>query len=136
MKVHKIHYGREGKFIEQEYLEPHELKPGGLYKIVARNAKHGIWCPDQGGFWISRYKFRDNFLFVELHWDLSDGFGTVRPLEFIEMSPFDPKDFDTRERPSQVREDALEYLNTFSNPEKGREQWDPMEHGRAKAALD
>lgn len=120
MKVHRIHL-RGNRVIEQEYLEPHELKPGGLYKIVARNAKYGIWCPEQGGFWISRTKFNDNFLFVELHWDLSDGFGTVRPLEFIEMSPFNPEDFNTKERPSKVRRDALAYLNKFSDPEKGRD---------------
>jgi hypothetical protein len=121
MKIRKIYYGREGKYLEQEYLEPHELKAGGLYKIKARNAKHGIWCPEQGGFYISRYKFGDNFLFVELHYDLSDGFGTVYPLEFVEMSPFNPKNFQTKERPSQVRKDALEYLNRFSDPEKGRD---------------
>lgn len=113
MKIHKIPYGPRDnpKYIEQEYLEPHELKPGGVYKIKARNASFGVWTPEYQGFHISRTKFGRNYVFVEIHWDLSDDFGTVRPLKFVEMAPFDwtqLKDWDTEE---ELEKEVLKYLN-------------------------
>ena len=121
MKIHKIPYGPRDnpKFIEQEYFEPHELKPGGVYRIKARNASFGIWTPEYQGFHISREKFGRNYVFVELHWDLSDSFGTVRPLEFIEMAPIDwenLKDWDTE---PELEKETLKYLNKL---EKKREE--------------
>lgn len=115
MKIHKIHYGPRDnpKVIEQEYLEPHELKPGGLYKIKARNASFGIWTPEYQGFHISREKFGRNYLFVEIHWDLSDGFGTVRPLKFIEMCPFDTAQLKDWNTDAELEKKVLEYLNEF-----------------------
>jgi len=115
MKVHKIHYGPRDnpKVIEQEYLEPHELVPGGLYKIVARNASFGIWTPEYRGFHISRTKFGRNYLFVEIHWDLSDGFGTVRPLKFVELAPFNYTELKDWHTPDRLEKEVLSYLNEF-----------------------
>jgi len=74
---------------ENDYLKPEELKIGYLYRIDARNASIGIWRGfKKGDFVISRYKFGQNYLFEEIHWDLSPDFGTVKPLYEIEESPF------------------------------------------------
>lgn len=118
--VHKIPYGPRSnpKFKELKYYMPDELIEGGLYKISARNADYGIWVEKKQGFFISRVKFDRNYLFVELHWDLSDGFGTVRPLEYIEQVPFDTdklKDWDT---PVELEKEVLKYLNVFEAREE------------------
>ena len=73
---------------EKTYLKVEKLKPGYLYRIKARNGTVGIWDPDKGEFVLSRYKFGSNFTFGEIHWDLSDSFGTAKPWEELEKSPF------------------------------------------------
>jgi len=90
----------------KEYIKMEDLKHGFLYRIIARNASYGIWQADIKGFVISRWKFGDNFTFVEFHYDCED-FATARPVEELEKSPFDTisRDFD---------KDVLEYLNTYS----------------------
>jgi len=88
-----------------DYLKVHELKHGYLYKIHARNASIGIWNENTKDFTISRWKFSMNYLFEEIHWDMSKDFGTVKAIEEIEKTPF-----------TTLKEDGiLEYLN-----EKGR----------------
>jgi hypothetical protein len=52
-----------------------DCKDGFLYRIDARNARVGIYDKEQLGFIISRHKFKDNFLYVEYHWDV----GTIKP---------------------------------------------------------
>jgi hypothetical protein len=111
--VRKIHYGPRDnpKVIEQRYYTVDELKEGWLYRVRARNARLGIWTPEYSGFHISREKFGRNYLFVEIHWDLSDSFGTVLPLEEIELAPFNVewlKDWHTKR---SVERNVLEYLN-------------------------
>lgn len=92
-----------------EYLKPEELKVGYLYEIDARNASYGIWMGiEYGEFLISRYKFGDNFLFEEIHVDLSKGFGTAKPLKEIERSPFNMTNFDFSDN---IDTEVLEYLN-------------------------
>lgn len=54
-----------------------KLKNHWLYKIVARNAGMGIWITKRKSFLISRWKFRDNFLFEEFHYVTGPPFGTA-----------------------------------------------------------
>lgn len=72
---------------QASYISMNHLKKDFLYRIHARNARHGIWIPDLEGFLISRFKFGDNYLFVEHHWDC-EAFATAKPLKEIEKSPF------------------------------------------------
>jgi len=72
-----------------DYIKVENLKDGYLYKILARNSSIGIWQEDKGEFLISRFKFGDNYLFGEIHYDLSDHFGTVRPIKEICKTPFE-----------------------------------------------
>lgn len=93
----------------ETYLKPKELKVGYLYEIDARNASYGIWMGiEYGEFLISRYKFGDVFLFEEIHVDLSDSFGTVKPLKEIEKTPFDMTKLKFGDN---IDTKVLEYLN-------------------------
>ena len=75
-----------------DYLKVEDLKEGYLYRIMARNADYGVWFASEDGFVIRRLKFNDVFTFTELHWDLSDHFGTAKPLMELEASPFTKED--------------------------------------------
>jgi len=121
-------YIAEGK---RNYIEIPDLIPGYLYKIHARNARFGIWVPQRFGFLISRMKFRDNYLFEEIHYDASDMFGTARPLAEVERSPFDADTLNLidhkREDDGDLylaypnSEDILEYLNNFEQDDPERQ---------------
>lgn len=76
----------------ENYLRPSELKGAGSYLVSARNSHLGIFVPhaEKPGFVIRREKLGSTFLFVEYHWDLLGPYGTVKPLELVEMSPFSP----------------------------------------------
>ena len=76
-----------------DYLKVEELKPYYTYRIRARNGRVGIWRPETGEFTLRRTKFNDVFTFGEIHWDLDKHFGTAKPLEELEQSPFDYGDF-------------------------------------------
>ena len=54
-------------------------KDGYLYVIYSRNAMLGIYVAKRRGFRISRFKFGDNFEFVEYHWDVGEPHGTAKP---------------------------------------------------------
>lgn len=101
------------KVISDNYLKPEVLKDGYLYRINARNALYGIWSKLRGEFIISRFKFGHNFLFVEVHWDLSDDFGTVKPLELVEKAPFNPVIFRYYSVVRLRGAEVLNYLNQF-----------------------
>lgn len=77
-----------------DYLKVEELKPYYTYRIHARNGRVGIWRPEKGDFLLYRVKFNDHYTFGEYHWDLSDSFGTAKPLEELEKSPFTAKDME------------------------------------------
>lgn len=94
----------EGKM---PYLPVEELKPLYLYKLHARNASYGVWNPERKVFVISRFKFTDNFLCSEVHWDLDKHHGTAKPLEELEKTPFTLQDLNDR-----IRE-VKEYLNNY-----------------------
>lgn len=71
-----------------DYIKVEDLKDGYLYRIRARNSGYGIWFGKDQGFTIRRTKFYDVYSFVEIHYDLSKHFGTARPTEELEQSPF------------------------------------------------
>ena len=98
-----------------KYLKIEDLKDGYLYFIDARNAKHGIWISSRSGFLISRYKFGNNFLFEEYHWDCV-AFATVKPLREIEKSPFKSERLDKAMWDGD--KEILDYLNRFGNKYK------------------
>lgn len=91
-----------------KYMKMEALNHGYLYEILARNAGYGIWNAENKGFVISRFKWSDNYLFEEYHWDSSDVYGTARPIKEIEKSPFE--EFDNEG-------EVLEYLNQFKREE-------------------
>ena len=112
---------------DMKYLKPEELKLGYLYEIDARNADFGIWMGiDYGEFLISRYKCGENFLFEEIHFDLSDHFGTVKPLKEIEKTLFDMSKTSFGDNENN---DILEYLNEWKKywdcPLCGKKTYNP-----------
>jgi len=109
---------------EKTYLKVEELKPGYLYRIRARNGTVGVWNPDKGEFVLSRYKFRTNYTFGEIHWDLDPHFGTVKPWEELEKSPFTVEDLTSRLMKggkygeywgNPKEEELLKYLNEWEH---------------------
>jgi len=80
--------------MDTDYIKMDELKPFGLYRILARNASVGIWVPEQQGFLIIRHKFGDWFDFIELHCDADPNFGTAIPEELLEETSFTESDFE------------------------------------------
>lgn len=81
--------------------------PNGFYLISSRNLVFGVFNPKTKGFVGIRKKFDNLYLFEEYHWDTGSPFGTVVPLEFLEMCPL-----------TDLREGWTEILT----PEK-REEW-------------
>ncbi len=90
-----------------QYIKMKDLKDGFTYRINARNASWGVWREKNNDFVISRFKFRDNYTFEEIHFDASDDFGTVKPLERIEKCQYNIYDYKEKE--------MLDYLNSFDN---------------------
>ena len=70
-----------------KHLKLKELKVGYLYELDARRATVGVWTKE-GEFLVSRWKCGENFVFVEVHVDLSDGFGTANALRELENYKF------------------------------------------------
>lgn len=107
-----------------DYLQVEELKPFYLYTIKARNGTVGVWRPEKGEFVLSRFKFGENYTFGEVHWDLSDHFGTAKPLEELEQSPFTEDDFTWKKMKDRVGKEywanpndafVLKYLNEWEH---------------------
>lgn len=86
----------------ENWIPLKECKDGYLYKIAARNASYGIFNQKDNSFIISRYKFKDNYLFPEYHWDTGEPYGTVKPLEEMNKAPEEMTD-----------EEKLNYLNSI-----------------------
>jgi len=123
------------------YLRLSELKDGYLYRIRARNGAFGIWIETRNAFILSRTKFDSNYPFEEYHYDTGAPFGTVKPLEEIERSPFNTAELKIE---SWVAEDGrrvagykkdieiLVYLNKFEVPYM-RQRIIDMGYGEDKA---
>jgi len=107
----------EEERMRKQSVNINDLRDRHLYKIYARNSKIGIWMEETGSFLISRFKFNNNFLFDEVHYDLSDSFGTAWPLEEIEEVPVEvPKPFKYAFKDDSVElnkkmNQILDYLN-------------------------
>lgn len=76
-------------FRSNNYIPISKLQSGATYRIISRNSLHGIWIPESNGFIISRFKSNRIFPFLEYHWDINNLYGTVKPFEYIEQSPFE-----------------------------------------------
>lgn len=74
-----------------DYIKIDDLKNNYSYKIIGRNAYVGIWVENEKSFMISRYTGLKPYLFHEYHWDIGTPFGTVKPIELIELCPFSVK---------------------------------------------
>lgn len=71
------------------WIPVNDCQHGGLYLIESRNLWLGVYCAEQQGFIGIREKFSDRFLFVENHWDCGPPCGTAKPMEFLELYPFE-----------------------------------------------
>lgn len=103
----------EEERIRKRSINISKLKDRYLYKIDARRSKLGIWIEEMGSFLISRFMTNNNLLFDEIHFDLSDGFGTAWPMEEIEKVPVNvPKPFSYHsEEFEENKEQIRSYLN-------------------------
>lgn len=82
MNTNELELGRIWRVLQNSdvYIRMEKLKEDFTYLIMARNAWFGIWRPEHKSFLISRFKFDENYLFEEYHWDTGAPHGTVKPL--------------------------------------------------------
>lgn len=88
-----------------KYLPVDRLIEGGFYRILARNANVGVWLPQKEGFSIAREKFGEVYLFTEIHWDVNEFYGTVKPifrLEDEKLPKINSSDLDSPEELSSL----------------------------------
>ena len=98
------------------YLRIDECKNGYTYRIHARNANFGIYNENTNAFIIRRLKFGYIYTFEEIHWDRSDDFGTVKPFEEKEKSPFEINTKTVIGYLNETLENLiLEYLRNFES---------------------
>ena len=64
-----------------------KCKNGYAYKIDSRNLSIGVFNRVTNGFVGVRYKFGDEFLFEEFHYDTGEPYGTVYPKKELEQCP-------------------------------------------------
>lgn len=111
-----------------DYIKIPDLKNLGLYEIQARNGAYGIWIAKEKGFFLSRIKFGDNFMFMEYHWDCP-AWATAKPIRFIEQAPFEEADFDYVEKVRgwgdkyhdwRKHHEVITYLNRFEGTAEER----------------
>jgi hypothetical protein len=85
------------------YIKLEDCKDGYVYFIFARNGHIGIFKKSESTFELSRFKFNENYIYPETHWDADEFFGTVKPIKLIEKAP----EFSSEK-------DKLAYLNNLS----------------------
>lgn len=101
---------------------------GHLYIISARNASLGI-CKkarlflesEVVSFTISRYKFKSNYLFDELHWDCDDHYGTACPL--LDLGPV-PEFADEKATLDYLNAKYTEYEAKIEELDQKQIAWD------------
>lgn len=138
---------------KNDYIKMEDLKEGYTYRISARNAGFGIWRTKHQSFIISRWKFGFNYIFEEYHYDTGAPYGTTKPWEEIEQSPFDPetfiyidKEWDGEETGWQKKgdkytemqhsEEGLVYLNVFEEKARVERKEEMEEWKRQRGLLD
>jgi len=94
-----------------DYIKVDKLKHNHTYKIHARNGRVGVYNENKGEFVLHRTKFRAVYTFPEIHWDLSDHFGTAKPLEELEECPLDVLEYDEAEMLNYLQgwEDKMDF---------------------------
>ena len=100
-----------GKFLSLE-----KCKDNFIYIIIARNSHLGIYNEKEKSFFISRFKFSENFIFEEYHWDTGEPYGTVRPLlELYEAPKFENESMlkFLNELNTKMRDKIIELNNEF-----------------------
>jgi hypothetical protein len=90
------------------YIPISECKNDYLYFIQARNSSIGICTKNGKEFTISRFKFSDNFLFEEDHFDTGEPYGTVKPIKELEQCP----EFNNAEEKLKYLNDKMKEYNT------------------------
>lgn len=70
-----------------ESIPVEDLIVRDCYRVRSRNLAVGVW--DGNSFLGLREKFGSVFVFGEVHWDLSEHFGTAHALERIDRLPDD-----------------------------------------------
>ena len=108
-------------------IEFNNCKNGYLYRIEARNAHLGIFNKEKDGFIILRTKFSSRYLFVELHWDRDDHFGTAQPIEELELFKDIPSNFNEFITKSSTEEDRKLYKEMFDYLDKANERFPDKE---------
>jgi len=56
-----------------------------IYRLQSRNLRYGVFCKSRKGFIGIRTKFDSRFLFMEYHYDTGAPYGTVRPIEDVDV---------------------------------------------------
>lgn len=69
------------------YIPLNECIDRGIYRIHSRNLSVGVFRESTKGFIGIRYKFGDEYLFEEYHYDNGPPYGTVDPKEQIGVLP-------------------------------------------------
>jgi hypothetical protein len=64
-----------------------ECKDRYTYRIASRNLLFGVFRAATGGFLGLRNKFSHIYIFEEYHWEASETYGTVQPIEELEILP-------------------------------------------------
>jgi len=70
----------------QAMIKLEQLQQGRVYRLRSRNLESGVWN-GKDGFVGIRTKFGRRFLDIEIHWDLSETFGTAQALEPLGSIP-------------------------------------------------
>jgi hypothetical protein len=68
-----------------KYIPKTKCRHRQLYRINSRNLTYGVYNKANGGFYGIRTKFDSRFIFPEYHWDNGPPYGTVKPIEPLEI---------------------------------------------------
>ena len=71
--------------VEAAYIPLDKCEDGKLYRIKCRNLAIGLFNKKDNGFIGIREKFGARYLFTEYHWDTGEPYGTVCPLEKLDI---------------------------------------------------
>jgi calcineurin-like phosphoesterase family protein len=85
-----------------------ECIDGYLYWISGRNAQVGVYVRESQSFMVPREKFGHVFVDKEYHWDVDPRYGTVKPLQRLERSPF-KSDYETADMLAYLQEAEKRY---------------------------
>lgn len=97
-----------------DYISVDQCIDGGLYIIDARNFDVGLYNSYSQTFIGIRTKFKDVFLDEEIHWDVNEHNGTVKPLEFINVTP-DHIDHHNYKNNKTTYNELFQWLKTKRN---------------------